>query len=41
MIEIAIDVGGTFTAVVGLHDQQRLWLVKVPTTPDDLAQGVR
>ena len=41
MIEIAIDVGGTFTDVVCLHDQQRLWLVKVPTTPDDLMQGVR
>jgi predicted NBD/HSP70 family sugar kinase len=41
MIEIAIDVGGTFTDVVCLHDQQRLWLVKVPTTPDDLVQGVR
>src|SRR2546422_2498785 len=41
MIEIAIDVGGTFTDVVCLHDQQRLLLVKVPTTPDDLVQGVR
>jgi N-methylhydantoinase A len=41
IIEIAIDVGGTFTDVVCLHDQQRLWLVKVPTTPDDLVQGVR
>jgi N-methylhydantoinase A len=41
MIEIAIDIGGTFTDVVCLHDQQRLWLAKVPTTPQDLVQGVR
>jgi N-methylhydantoinase A/oxoprolinase/acetone carboxylase beta subunit len=41
MLEIAIDVGGTFTDVVCLHDQQRLLLVKVPTTSDDLVQGVR
>lgn len=41
MIEIAIDVGGTFSDIVCLHDQQRLWLVKVPTTPDDLVLGIR
>jgi N-methylhydantoinase A len=41
MIEIAIDIGGTFTDVVCLHDQQHLWLAKVPTTPPDLVQGVR
>lgn len=41
MLEIAIDIGGTFTDVVCLQDQQRLWLAKVPTTPQDLVQGVR
>lgn len=41
MIEIAIDIGGTFTDIVCLHDQQRLFLAKVPTTPHDLVQGVR
>jgi N-methylhydantoinase A len=41
MIDIAIDIGGTFTDIVCLHDQQRLWLAKVPTTPQDLVQGVR
>jgi N-methylhydantoinase A len=41
MLEIAIDIGGTFTDIVCLHDQQRLWLAKVPTTPQDLVQGVR
>jgi N-methylhydantoinase A len=41
MLEIAVDIGGTFTDVVGLQDQQSLWLAKVPTTPQDLVQGVR
>lgn len=41
MLEIAIDIGGTFTDVVCLYDQQRLFLAKVPTTPHDLVQGVR
>jgi hypothetical protein len=41
MLEIAIDIGGTFTDVMGLYDQQLLWLAKVPTTPRDLVQGVR
>src|SRR5262245_60389389 len=41
MLEIAIDIGGTFTDVVCLQDQQRLWLAKVPSTPYDLVQGVR
>ncbi len=41
MLDIAVDIGGTFTDIVGLHDQQRLWFAKVPTTPQDLVQGVR
>ena len=41
MLEIAIDIGGTFTDVICLQDQQRLVLAKVPTTPQDLVQGVR
>ena len=41
MLEIAIDIGGTFTDIVCLQDQQRLCLAKVPTTPYDLVQGVR
>src|SRR5262245_11050824 len=41
MLDIAIDIGGTFTDVVCLYDQQRLFLVKVPTTPHDLVHGVR
>lgn len=38
-LEIGIDVGGTFTDVVGrLGD--RVWLCKVPTTPGDLVGGI-
>jgi len=41
MIDIAVDIGGTFTDVVGLYQQQQLWLAKVPTTPHDVVDGVR
>ena len=41
MLEIAIDIGDTFTDIVCLQDQQRLCLAKVPTTPHDLGQGVQ
>lgn len=41
MLDIAIDIGGTFTDVVGLLDHQRVVLAKVPTTPHDLVEGVR
>jgi N-methylhydantoinase A len=41
MLEIAVDIGGTFTDIVCLQDQQRLFLAKVPTTPHDLVQGVQ
>jgi N-methylhydantoinase A len=41
MLEIAVDIGGTFTDIVCLHNQRHLWLAKVPTTPEDLVQGVR
>src|SRR5215813_9121363 len=41
MLEIAVDIGGTFTDIVCLQDQQHLFLAKVPTTPHDLVQGVQ
>jgi N-methylhydantoinase A len=41
MLEIAVDIGGTFTDIVCWQDQQRLCLAKVPTTPHDLVQGVQ
>lgn len=39
-ISIAVDVGGTFTDVVGATTKGRLLFTKVPTTPADPAQGV-
>lgn len=41
MIEIGIDIGGTFTDVVMLRDQSAVTHTKVPTTPRDLVTGVR
>src|SRR3989304_1313760 len=41
MIQIAIDIGGTFTDIVCLEDETRLHLVRVPTAPQELVQGVR
>ena len=41
MIEIGVDIGGTFTDVVLLRDQTRLFHTKVPSTPRDLIEGVR
>jgi len=38
-LEIGIDVGGTFTDVVG-RSGARIWLCKVPTTPVDLVGGI-
>ena len=37
---IALDVGGTFTDVVLVHEASgRLWVTKTPTTPHDPADG--
>ena len=41
MIEIGVDIGGTFTDVVLLRDQRRLAHTKVPTTPADPIAGVK
>src|SRR5215475_5649683 len=41
MLEIAVEIGGTFTDIVCLQDQQRLYLTNVPSTPHDLVQGVQ
>ncbi len=37
---VAIDVGGTFTDVVGMTSSGKMSLVKVPSTPADPSQGV-
>jgi N-methylhydantoinase A len=41
MLRLGIDVGGTFTDLL-LHDTEsdRLWLAKVPSTPQDQSLGV-
>jgi N-methylhydantoinase A len=41
MLEIAVDIGGTFTDVVCLRDKRNLCATKVPSTPRNLAMGVR
>jgi N-methylhydantoinase A len=41
VLDLAVDIGGTFTDIVALQDQQQVWLAKVPTTPQALVQGVR
>ena len=40
MIEIAIDVGGTFTDVVASADGRLAQVTKVPSTPSHLVKGV-
>ncbi|MFI5011795.1 MAG: hydantoinase/oxoprolinase family protein [Hyphomicrobiales bacterium] len=39
-LSVAIDVGGTFTDVVGMTSGGRMSLVKVPSTPSDPSLGV-
>ena len=41
MIDIGVDIGGTFTDVVLLRDHRLAQQTKVPTTPADPILGVR
>jgi len=41
MIDIAIDIGGTFTDIACLIDGKRLYSLKVSSTPKNLISGVR
>ncbi len=41
MIEIGVDIGGTFTDVVLLRDNKIAHYTKVPSTPSNLIEGVR
>ena len=41
MLEIGVDIGGTFTDIVGVADRERLVFTKVPSTPKDLLVGIR
>src|SRR5512132_924124 len=40
MIQIGVDIGGTFTDIVALDHAGRLALTKVPSTPKDLLDGI-
>jgi N-methylhydantoinase A len=39
-MRIAVDIGGTFTDLVALDDQGKIYRSKSLTTPDDLARGI-
>jgi N-methylhydantoinase A len=39
-VQIGVDIGGTFTDIVALDGEGRLFLTKVPTTPKDLLEGI-
>ncbi len=41
MIEIGVDIGGTFTDVVLMRDNRIAHYTKVPSTPSNLIEGVR
>lgn len=41
MLEIACDIGGTFTDLVCSEEGRLLCTAKVPSTPEDLVKGVR
>jgi N-methylhydantoinase A len=39
-MRIAVDIGGTFTDLVAVDDQGKVFRSKALTTPDDLARGI-
>jgi N-methylhydantoinase A/oxoprolinase/acetone carboxylase beta subunit len=39
-MQIGVDIGGTFTDIVALQDTGDVVLTKVPTTPQNLLQGI-
>ena len=40
-LRVGVDIGGTFTDVVGLKGEETVYFAKVSSTPSDLIQGVR
>jgi N-methylhydantoinase A len=40
-MRIAVDIGGTFTDLVAVDDQGKLYRSKALTTPDNLARGIQ
>ena len=39
-LKIGVDVGGTFTDVVGISDEGEVYFAKTPSTPQDQSIGV-
>ena len=39
MLRVGVDIGGTFTDVVGLEVDETVYFAKVSSTPDDFARG--
>ena len=40
IVQIGVDIGGTFTDIVALDREGELVLTKVPSTPKDLLEGI-
>jgi len=40
VVQIGVDIGGTFTDIVALDGEGRVALAKVPSTPKDLLDGI-
>jgi N-methylhydantoinase A len=40
-MRIAVDIGGTFTDLVAVDDEGKVYRSKALTTPDDLSRGIR
>ncbi len=40
MVDIAVDIGGTFTDVVALRGGRHVYIAKVPSTPGNLIMGI-
>jgi len=41
VLRVGVDIGGTFTDVVGLEGDETVYFAKVSSTPADLIEGVR
>ena len=41
VVDIGVDIGGTFTDVVCVEENKELRAVKVPTTPGDPITAIR
>ena len=39
-LKLGVDVGGTFTDVVGIHEDVKVYFAKTPSTPEDQSIGV-